>query len=124
MALSREDVREQLRATVDGRISIEQLEDWLVANSWNLHQTDASTDLQELVWAVDHEIATRSSDASAVDALRRVLQQLDVPRLTVTGVLPTPSSCTASFGSARTLLHIVSGSARAALEATQPEAAS
>ena len=77
MALSRDDVREQLRATVDGRMSVEQLEDWLVAHSWNLHLTDTPRDVQDLLRAIDHDLATRVTNVAAVAQLQRRLQRLD-----------------------------------------------
>lgn len=82
MALSREDVREQLRATVDGRITVTQFEDWLVANSWNIHLSGAPEQVQQLVYAIDHDLATIDKLALP-SALARRLQQLDAPPLTV-----------------------------------------
>jgi hypothetical protein len=82
MTLSREDVREQLRATVDQRITVAQFEEWLVVRSWNLHLSDTPDEVQQLVHAIDRDLAALT-DEPRLSALRRHLYRLDAPVLTV-----------------------------------------
>src|SRR5687768_6899520 len=54
------DIRMQLAALVDRRLSLDAFEDWLVASSWNMHK-DSSRDAIELALSVELLLSEYSS---------------------------------------------------------------
>ena len=54
------EVREKLTAHLQGHMSLDDFDDWLVAHSWNMHQ-DSSPSAQELVSAIELSLFEHSS---------------------------------------------------------------
>lgn len=73
--LSLDQVREQLQSFLGGALSLDELEDWLAAASWNMHQ-HAPADVQKLVGAVELRLAEHSSGHLDEDALHEEFQVL------------------------------------------------
>lgn len=62
------DLREKVRAAVLREISIDDFEDWLVSNSWNMHQW-APPEVQRLVSYLELRLAEWSSEHLSDEAL-------------------------------------------------------
>lgn len=59
--ITESEIRQQLFALLEQRISQAQFEDWLVAHSWNMHK-DSTVAAQDLVATVELALAEFSSD--------------------------------------------------------------
>ena len=70
-----EEIKKRLSALLDGSLSIEDFEDWIVAGSWNMHTwSDKAT--QTLVGAIEVRLAEFHQDHLSDSELREEL--LDV----------------------------------------------
>lgn len=70
-----EEIRVRLADYVLGEISLEDFEDWFVANSWNAHQS-GDPDLQRLVFEIEAKLSEYSGDQIDEQVLRRGLALL------------------------------------------------
>ena len=79
--VSSNEVRNRLADAIEGQVSFDEFEDWLVQYSWNVHQSK-DFDLQRLVFAIELALAERSSghldDEGLVRELRAVLSVVPV----------------------------------------------
>ena len=55
------DIRHKLNSILRGELDLDDFEDWLVVNSWNMH-LDSSPGAQDLVWSIELSLAEYSSD--------------------------------------------------------------
>ncbi len=70
-----EEIRERLVALLDGPLSIEDFEDWIVAGGWNMH-TSSDNAAQRLVGAVEVRLAEYSQDHLSESELREELESV------------------------------------------------
>jgi hypothetical protein len=79
--ISEADVRQELVAVLERRLSLANFQDWLVERSWNMHK-DSSAAAQDLVSTVELALAEHSNghlSASELEAqLRNALNQVVV----------------------------------------------
>ena len=68
-------IRERLIAFLTNAISLDEFEDWLVQNSWNMHH-DSDPAAQELVGAIELRLSEYSSDHLSEEQLRNELMSL------------------------------------------------
>ena len=82
--MSVNEIRERLARYLAKEFSIDDFEDWIAQNTWNVHiQGDA--DASQLAYAIEGKLAEYSGEALSEDALRREL----LPYVTFyTGRLP------------------------------------
>ncbi len=66
------EIREQLANFLSGSLSLEQFEDWLVQNSWNMHK-DADDVAQHLASEIELRLSEHSSGHLSDSALRNEL---------------------------------------------------
>lgn len=69
------DVREQMIALLEGQLSVQEFDKWLVANSWNMHR-DSSPAAVDLVGAVELLLAERSGGFISDDEFCKQLMVL------------------------------------------------
>lgn len=78
------DVRERLAAFLLEEVSLDTFEDWLVAESWNMHQ-DSTVEVQDLVSSIELAFSERSNghlnDAEFRGALHAMLDEIVVSLL-------------------------------------------
>lgn len=68
------EVRKELVRFLSNEISLDQLEDWLVSQSWDMHQ-DSFGAAQKLVSAIELRLAEYSSDHISLQDLRNEFVQ-------------------------------------------------
>lgn len=68
-------IREQLAIFLDGHISLSAFEDWLVQNTWNVHQS-GSVAAEDLTFAVEESLSAYSSKHISEVELRSELGDL------------------------------------------------
>jgi hypothetical protein len=73
--LTEAQIRQRLAAFLENRSSLDELEDWLVQHSWNMHK-DSEPLAQELAAAVELRLAEHSSEHLTEAALREELAEL------------------------------------------------
>jgi hypothetical protein len=71
-------IRERLSHYLTRQITLNEFEDWLVAQSWNMHQ-DSDEEAQRLVGAIELRLAEYSNNHLSDAALRRELRGLTSP---------------------------------------------
>lgn len=59
--LSADSVRAHIAALLNGQVSLDDFEDWIVASSWNVLQ-NVDPDVRQLVGAIELRLAEHSSD--------------------------------------------------------------
>jgi hypothetical protein len=90
-------IRDQLFSYLIRQITLNDFEDWLVQQSWNMHQ-DSDDAAQRLVGAIELRLAEYSDDHLTDDALERELKGLIAPSVFVL------------FENARPIQPVVTGS--------------
>ncbi len=75
-------IRDRLFAYLSRDISLNEFEDWLVQQSWNMHQ-DSAEAAQQLVGAIELRLAEYSNEHLTDEGLERELRGLLAPALTV-----------------------------------------
>lgn len=75
-------IRDRLFSYLTRQISLNEFEDWLVQQSWNMHQ-DSDDAAQRLVGAIELRLAEYSADHLTEDALERELKGLIASSATV-----------------------------------------
>jgi hypothetical protein len=78
--ISESKIREKLGHYLRGDLPLDQFEDWLVQNSWDMHK-DSDEPSQKLASAVELRLAEYSSGHLDEGALRDELRQLVNPAL-------------------------------------------
>lgn len=73
--LSANDVLAHLADYVLGNANLDEFEDWLVSNSWNVHQA-SSENVQRLVFEIESRLSEHSGGYVEEDVLRRALARL------------------------------------------------
>ena len=73
--INENEIRQKLVEVVSKRLSLDDFEDWLVSDSWNMH-LDSSRNAQELVWAIELALAEYSNGHLSSDALQEQLKTL------------------------------------------------
>jgi len=68
-------IRDQLLRYLARQITLNEFEDWIVLQSWNMHQ-DADAAAQRLVGAIELRLAEYSDDHLTDEALERELKGL------------------------------------------------
>jgi hypothetical protein len=71
-------IQQQLFGYLIRELSLNQFEDWLVGQSWNMHR-DSNKAAQRLVGAIELRLAEYSNDHLTDDALERELKGLMAP---------------------------------------------
>ena len=59
--ISQAEIRSKLNSLISGALSLDEFEDWIAVNSWNMH-VDADPVAQALVSAIELRLAEHSSD--------------------------------------------------------------
>ncbi len=67
------EIREQLANYLAGELSRPEFEDWLVKNSWNIHQAPEAVDAKSLVHSIELRLAEFSSGHLTEEGLRKEL---------------------------------------------------
>ena len=81
--LTQAEVRHQLAAFLQNRLSLDDFEDWLADRSWNMH-LDSPPAAQELVASIELPLFEYSSGHRDLDSLRvEIRKLLDQIRLAV-----------------------------------------
>jgi len=70
-------VRDQLAKYLDDQVSLDDFEDWLVQNSWNMHR-DSDQQARDLVAQIELALSEHSSGHLDVDELRTKLRRSSV----------------------------------------------
>ena len=70
--IAQSQIREEISHYLDGKISLDHFEDWLVQQSWNMH-LDSDKDAQKLVAAIELRLGEYSSGHLTRDELRTEL---------------------------------------------------
>lgn len=73
--ITESQIRERLAAFLTNAIPLDEFEDWLVQNSWNMHQ-DSDPAAQELAGAIDLRLSEHSSGHLRENQLRDELISL------------------------------------------------
>ena len=73
--LTQAEVRQQLAAFLQNRLSLDDFEDWLADRSWNMHQ-DSPLVAQQLVASIELPLFEYSSGHRDLSSLRRELRGL------------------------------------------------
>jgi hypothetical protein len=116
--ISQADVNNQLRRFVEGAVSLDDFEDWLVAHSWNMHK-DSDSEAQKLVGAVELALAEYSNDHISLSDLQFEFQSILTHGLeppTVEAVLPLfeeeqpVTTVSSSFPEEPPVMNVVIGS--------------
>ena len=98
--VSSNEVRNRLADAIEGQLSFDEFEDWLVQDSWNVHQSK-DFDLQRLVFAIELPLAERSSghldDEGLLRELRAVLSVVPVNLETEAGPIAVKSGSSSSL---------------------------
>lgn len=76
--MSRAELEQQLRAVLDGSLSLDAFEDWLVQTSWDMHKK-AAPSMQRVVASIEHAFARLESESEIRAALAQRLDDLAVP---------------------------------------------
>ena len=72
------EIRQQLARYLAKRITLDDFEDWFVAESWNVHR-DENTAATDLVFELELRLAEFSNGHWTEDDLRGILQLLVEP---------------------------------------------
>jgi hypothetical protein len=70
--IAENQIRERVARYLVGEISLDELEDWLVERSWNMHR-DSDEAAQKLAAAIELRLAEHSSGHLSDDGLRKEL---------------------------------------------------
>jgi len=70
--LSLLDIQDRLLPFLAGRVSLDDFEDWLVQNTWDIHR-HGSGPAQELAYAIELRLAEYSSGHLSYEELHREL---------------------------------------------------
>lgn len=73
--LSSSQIREQLAMFLDGKIDLDDFEDWFVQNTWNIHSS-GSRSAEALTFAIEESLSEYSSHHLTEQELRSELQSL------------------------------------------------
>ncbi len=73
--ISDRDIREQLLEYLQGNLDLDSFEDWIVQNTWNVHQWGTKA-TQELAYSIEAKLAEHSGDHLSEQALRKNLLPL------------------------------------------------
>jgi hypothetical protein len=102
--ITESQIREQLFAYLIRDVTLNDFEDWLVSQSWNMH-LDSSDAAQQLVGAIELRLAEYSDDHLNDSGLERELAGLLAPSIVASFQDEVPDqpiiTRTASSGSAR-----------------------
>ena len=80
--ISEVEIRERLSSYLTREITLNEFEDWLVLQSWNMHR-DSTAAAQRLVGAIELRFAEYSRNHLSDDALERELKGFIAPTLVV-----------------------------------------
>lgn len=69
------EIREQMANVVEDRLSLDDFEDWIVRQSWNMHR-DSNEDAQSLASEIELALAEHSSNHLGEQELRALLRSL------------------------------------------------
>lgn len=70
--VSASQIRKRLAAYLDRRIALDAFEDWLVQNTWNIHQS-GSLAAESLTFAIEESLSEYSSNHLTEQQLRNEL---------------------------------------------------
>jgi len=73
--VSSSQIREQMARFLDGSIDLTIFEDWLISNTWNIHQ-DGSEAAESLTFAIEEALADHSSGRMTEQQLRKELYDI------------------------------------------------
>ncbi len=96
--ISDRDLREQLLDYLLKNINLDEFEDWLVQNTWNVHKW-GSKETQDLAYSIEAKLAEHSGDHINEEVLRKNLLPLAQEYVAYIGSpqLSTSSSSTITF---------------------------
>ena len=73
--VSESEIRDRLAVQLRGDLSLDDFEDWLVSQSWNMHQWASQAD-QRLAFAIELRLAEHDAGHLSDEDLARELRQL------------------------------------------------
>jgi hypothetical protein len=73
--VSAQELRAKIASYVSGEVSLDDLDEWFSANTWNMHQDDSDAEAQELAAKVELLLAEHSSGHLLDGELRSDLQR-------------------------------------------------
>jgi len=73
--VSASQIREKIIQLLDARIELDDFEDWIVLNTWNIHLSGSAA-AESLAFAVEESLAEHSSGHITIDGLRAELLDL------------------------------------------------
>ncbi len=73
--ISDQDIREQVLAYLSGHLTLDAFEDWIVQNTWNVHQWGAKS-TQDLAYSIEAVLAEHSRDPISEEVLQGKLAPL------------------------------------------------
>ncbi len=73
--ISDQDIREKLLAYLSGHLTLDTFEDWIVQNTWNVHQW-GSRATRDLAYSIEAKLAEHSGDQISEEVLRKKLAPL------------------------------------------------
>jgi len=76
--ISDSQIREQAKKFLDQEIDLDTLEDWMVRNTWNIHQTGNEA-AEQITFAIEESLAEHSSNHISDQQLREELRRLIEP---------------------------------------------
>ncbi len=92
--ISDREIREQLLEYLLKNINLDEFEDWLVQNTWNVHKW-GSKETQDLAFSIEAKLAEHSGDHINEDVLRKNLLPLVQQYVSYIGD-PQPSTSSSS----------------------------
>lgn len=69
------EIRDQVANYLAQKLSLEEFEDWIVQNTWNIHQSSDES-CKKLAYAIEGKLAEYSSGDIAEESLRKELAPL------------------------------------------------
>jgi hypothetical protein len=73
--ITQAQIGEQINLLLDDTISLDDFEDWLALESWNMH-ANSSEEAQRLAWAIELNLSEHSSGHLSDDELKSELASL------------------------------------------------
>jgi hypothetical protein len=88
-------IRDELRLYVSGQVPLSTFEEWLVAMSWNIHQT-GDVSAMRLAYEIDLRLAEYANGHRTEDELKWIFQPLLDTIVAHVGGLPPPRTGSSS----------------------------
>src|SRR5690349_7793010 len=91
-------IRSEIGRYLRGAFSIDQFEDWIAQNSWDMHK-DSSEDAQKLASAIELRLAEHSSGHLREPYLKNELRQFlnpEIVRISFGEAIAAPENCSAN----------------------------